>query len=122
MLIQILYQILELNLEFVNIMLNLFCQELLSLCFSSTWVSNQSCSATENKYWAQSREPEVIQYQKTDIVANMNAICSRVHSQIDSGVLLLEYLIYTFFLHQPRIRHVIQQFPLVEQFEGLLVD
>ena len=80
MLIQILYQILELNLEFVNIMLNLFCQELLSLCLSSTWISNESSSATEYKYRAQSREPEVIQYQKTDVVAYMNAICSRVHS------------------------------------------
>ena len=79
-LVQVSNQVLELWLELVDIILDLFSQHLLSFSFPTTWVPNETRGSAEYQDGTETSQSEVIQDEKAHVVANMDGIRSGVHS------------------------------------------
>ena len=89
MLVLILNQVLKLALELVDVMLNLKCKHLLPFSFASAGISDEACGPSKYQYRRVPSQPEVIQYKEAHVIAYMDAVCSRVDTQIHTGIHLI---------------------------------
>ena len=82
MLIKVLYQVMELRLKLINVVLDLFWKHLLSLGLSATRISNESGSPSKNKDGSISSQSQMIKNKEAHEIADMYTVCCRIDAQI----------------------------------------
>ena len=92
---------------------------LISLTLSSTWITYQPSRSTEQNYRLKSSLSKMCKRNQSHIVTQMNTLCSRIKTNINSWSLIFKHTFDTCVFDQLLVANIVKQIPTLKCFKWL---